>query len=128
VILIVLSFTIINLSSAIGAQVNTLSDYGLDSKDSRKKPLVQALARFGYNRLKNVLIVEFVATLTLVVVFMLVKTNPMLLLMWVVGISLGSLYSAPPLRIKTRSWLAPVTLILVLSIFPILFAYLTFTS
>jgi len=128
VILIGLSFTIINLSSAIGAQVNTLSDYGLDSKDIRKKPLVQALDRFGYNRLKNVLIVEFVVTLTLVVVFMLVKANPTLLLMWVVGISLGSLYSAPPLRIKARSWLAPVTLILVLAIFPILFAYLTFTS
>jgi hypothetical protein len=30
IILIILSFSIINLSSAIGAQINTLSDYELD--------------------------------------------------------------------------------------------------
>jgi 4-hydroxybenzoate polyprenyltransferase len=51
-----------------------------------------------------------------------------LLLLWIVGISLGCLYSAPPFRIKSRSWLAPVTLILVLAVFPILFAYFTFAS
>ncbi|MDH5664451.1 MAG: hypothetical protein OEY90_08295, partial [Candidatus Bathyarchaeota archaeon] len=59
VILVVLSFTIINLSSAIGAQANTISDYELDSRDYRKKQLVQALDSFGYNWLKKVLIVEF---------------------------------------------------------------------
>jgi len=47
VLLIVLSFTIINLSSAIGAQANTISDYELDSKDYRKKELVQAYDDFG---------------------------------------------------------------------------------
>ena len=128
VTLVVLSFTIINLSSAIGAQANTISDYTLDSKDDRKKKLVQALDSFGHTRLKQVLVVEFAATLALVVVFMLAKANPALLLLWVVGISLGCLYSARPLRIKSRSWLAPVTLILVLAVFPILFAYFTFTS
>jgi len=128
IILVVLSFTIINLSSAIGAQVNTISDYELDSKDERKKELVQALDRFGQNRLKQVLIVEFAVTLALVVLFMLVKAKPALLFLWIVGISLGCLYSAPPLRIKSRSWLASVTLILVLAVFPVLFAYLTFTS
>jgi len=127
-ILVVLSFTIINLSSAIGAQANTISDYELDSRDDRKKELVQAFDSFGHTRLKQLLIVEFVATLALVVVFMLAKAKPALLLLWVVGISLGGLYSAPPLRIKSRSWLAPVTLILVLAVFPIFFAYFTFTS
>lgn len=83
---------------------------------------------FGHNHLKQVLIVEFGVTLALVVVFMLAKVNPTLLLLWIVGISLGYLYSAPPLRIKSRSWLAPVTLILVLAVFPILFAYFSFTS
>jgi len=128
IILVVLSFTIINLSSAIGAQANTISDYELDLKDERKKELIQALDRFGHNRLKQVLIVEFAVTLALVVVFMLAKAKPTLLLLWIVGISLGCLYSAPPLRIKSRSWLAPVTLILVLAVFPILFAYFSFTS
>jgi 4-hydroxybenzoate polyprenyltransferase len=128
IILIVLSFTVINLSSAIGAQANTISDYELDSRDERKEKLVEALDRFGPNRLKQVLIVEFAVTLALVVVFMLVKAQPALLLLWIVGISLGCLYSAPPFRIKSRSWLAPVTLILVLAVFPILFAYFTFAS
>jgi len=124
----VLSFTIINLSSAIGAQANTLFDYELDSKDYRKKQLVQALDSFGYDKLKKVLIIEFLITLALVVIFMFDTVKPVLLFMWVVGISLGYLYSAPPLRIKAKSWLAPVTLILVLAIFPVLFSYLTFTS
>jgi 4-hydroxybenzoate polyprenyltransferase len=124
----VVSFAIINLSSAIGAQANTISDYELDSKDVRKKELVEALHRFGQQRLKRVLIVEFAVTLVLIILFVLVKAEPVLLLLWIVGISLGYLYSSPPLRIKSRSWLAPVTLMLVLAVFPILFAYLTFTS
>jgi len=48
--------------------------------------------------------------------------------MWIIGISLGWIYSAPPIRLKARSWLAPVSLILVLGIFPVLFAYFTFTT
>ena len=127
-ILLILSFTIINLSSAIGAQINTLSDYELDSRDDRKKELVQALDRFGHNRLKQVLIVEFIVTLILVIAFIFVQAKPILLLFWIIGISLGYFYSAPPLRIKSKSWLAPVTLIMVLAVFPILFAYYTFTS
>jgi len=128
IILMVLSFTIINLSSAIGAQANTISDHELDSRDYRKKELVQALDSFGLNRLKKVLVFELVITLALVVVFMLTKAKPGLLLTWAVGISLGCLYSFPPLRIKSRSWLAPVTLILVLAVFPVLFAYFTFST
>lgn len=128
IVSIVLSFTVINLSSAIGAQANTISDYELDSKDDRKLELVQAFDSFGRTRLKYVLILEFAATLVLVSVFVLMKANPLLLLLWIVGISLGYLYSAPPLRMKSRSWLAPVTLILVLAVFPILFAYFTFTT
>ena len=46
----------------------------------------------------------------------------------IIGISLGWIYSAPPIRLKARSWLAPVSLILVLGIFPVLFAYFTFTT
>ena len=128
VVRIVLSFVIINLSSAIGAQANTLFDRELDSKDDRKKQLVEAMASFGANRLKELLTIEFALTLILVFLFMLIQQKPILLLMWIVGISLGYFYSAPPFRIKSRSWLAPVTLILVLAIFPVLFAYYTFTS
>ena len=126
-ILIVLSFSIINLSSAIGAQANTLSDYELDLKDERKKELVQALDSFGHKKVKTVLIIEFCLTLVLVSIFMLIEQKPILLPLWIMGISLGVAYSAPPFRLKSRSWVAPVSLILVLAIFPVLFAFYTFT-
>lgn len=127
-LLIVLSFAIINLSSAIGAQANTLSDRELDSKDERKKRLVEAMNSFGANRLKKVLAIEFALTLTLVLLFMLVQQKPILLVLWIVGISLGCAYSLLPTRLKSRNWLAPISLILVLAFFPVLFAYYTFTT
>jgi len=127
-ILIALSFTVINLSSAIGAQANTLSDYELDSNDDRKKTLVQAMNSFGQSRVKKVLAAEFLFTLILVCLSTLIQGKPILLLMWIAGISLGCAYSAPPLRLKSRSWLAPISLILVLAIFPVLFEYYTFAS
>ena len=127
-VLIVLSFTIVNGSSSIGAQINTLSDYELDLKDSRKKNLTDAVDTFGKKRIKILFSVEFVITLALVILFIYVNNNPWLLLMWIIGISLGWIYSASPIRLKARSWLAPVSLILVLGIFPVLFAYFTFTT
>jgi 4-hydroxybenzoate polyprenyltransferase len=127
-VLVALAFTIINLSSAIGAQVNTISDYELDTKDDRKKQLVQAMDGFGRSRLKFLLIVEFLFCLVLAFLFMFVQGKPILLIMWLTGISLGSAYSASPFRIKARSWLAPVTLILVLAVLPVMFAYYTFAS
>jgi len=128
VVMIILSFAIINVSSAIGAQANTLSDRELDSKDERKKQLVEATKSFGANRLKKVLIAEFALTLILVFLFMLIQQKPILLLLWIVGICLGCAYSLPPMRLKSRSWLAPISLILVLAVFPVLFAYYTFTT
>lgn len=127
-VMIVLSFAIINVSSAIGAQANTLSDRDLDSKDARKEQLVEAMNALGTDRLKGVLIVEFALTLILVFLFMMVQQRPLLLLLWIVGISLGCAYSLPPIRLKSRSWLAPISLILVLAVFPVLFAYYTFTT
>ncbi len=127
-VLIVLSFTIINGSSAIGAQINTLSDYELDLKDPRKNNLIKAVDMLGKKLIKTFISLEFIITLALVIFFIYVNNNLWLLLMWIIGISLGWIYSAPPIRLKARSWLAPVSLILVLGIFPVLFAYLTFTT
>ena len=127
-VLVILSFAIINLSSAIGAQANTLSDRELDSKDARKKRLVEETNSFGADRLKKVLIAEFILTLTLVSIFMYLQQRPILLLLWIGGISLGCAYSLPPARLKSRNWLAPVSLILVLAFFPVLFAYFSFTN
>ncbi|UCE96929.1 MAG: UbiA family prenyltransferase [Candidatus Bathyarchaeota archaeon] len=127
VILIVLSFSIINLSSAIGAQANTLSDYELDLKDPRKKELVQALDSFGYRKVQIILIIEFCLALVLVSIFMVMQQKSILLPLWIAGISLGVMYSASPLRLKSRSWVAPISLIFALAVFPVLFAFYTFT-
>ena len=126
-ILMALSFLIINISSTIGAQTNTLSDYELDLKDDRKKGLVQALDSFGHKKVKIVLIIEFLVTLVLVSILMIIHQKWILLPMWIVGISLGVLYSSPPLRLKAKSWISPVSQMLVLAIFPVLFAFYTFT-
>ncbi|MCJ7633548.1 prenyltransferase, partial [Candidatus Bathyarchaeota archaeon] len=103
------------------------SDYELDLKDERKKELVTALDSFGHKNVKTILILEFILTLILVTVFMLIQQKLILLPLWILGISLGIAYSAPPLRLKARPWIAPVSLILVLAIFPVLFAFYTFT-
>ena len=65
-LLIFLAFAVINLSSAIGAQVNTISDYKLDSQDPRKRYLVEAMDSFGQKRLKWIIAVEFLFALGLV--------------------------------------------------------------
>ena len=128
VALVVFSFTIINLSSAIGAQANTLSDRELDAKDERKKQLGEAMNEFGAGRLKKVMFAEGALALLIVFVFILMLQKPVLLILWIVGISLGCAYSLLPTRLKSRSWLAPVSLILVLAVFPVLFAYYSFIN
>jgi len=128
VVLIILSFTVINVSSAIGAQANTLSDRELDSRDERKKQLVEATNSFGTKRLKLVLVIEFALNLILVFLLVSIQQKPILLLLWIAGIGLGCAYSLSPIRLKSRGWLAPVSLILVLAVFPVLFAYYTFTT
>ncbi len=125
---LILTFAIVNLSSAIGAQVNTLSDYALDSQDSRKKSLLAALNKFGQMRLKYILAIEFLIAAALSILLAAIVGKPVLLILWLLGISLGCSYSAPPLRLKSRSWLAFVSLVLVLSILPTFFIYYTFTS
>ncbi len=128
IISVFISFLVINLSSLIGAQANTLYDYKLDLKDERKKELVQALDAFGHNRVRDIIILEVLATLLLVLALTLYLQKPLLLALWIIGISLGLAFSAPPLRLKARFWIGPVSQMLVLAIFPIFFAYYSLTS
>jgi 4-hydroxybenzoate polyprenyltransferase len=125
---VVLSFLIINLSSIIGAQVNTLYDYRLDLEDERKKELVQALESFGHKQVRNIMILEICLTLVLVSTLAFYHQEAILLALWIVGISLGIAFSAPPLRLKARFWIGPICQMLVLAVFPVLFAYYAFTS
>ncbi len=128
VISVLISFLVINLSSLVGAQANTLYDYQLDLKDERKKELTQALDAFGHKRVRNVIILEIFLTLVLVLALTLYLQKPPLLALWAIGISLGVAFSAPPMRLKARFWIGPITQMLVLAIFPILFAYYSLTS
>ena len=123
-----LVFVIVTLVAAFGAQVNTMSDYELDLRDSRKKELVKAMGSFGEGRLKGVMIIELLLSLAFMLILLQVQGKPALLLIWIGGVFLAYAYSAPPLRLKARSWLAVVAMLIVLSILPVSFVYHTFAS
>jgi len=127
-ILVSLCFFVLTFVSAVGAQTNTLSDYELDCTDPSKKRLVEALDSLGPKRLKSIMIAEFMLSLPIISVLLLIQPKPILLLLWVVGNTLSHVYSMPPLRLKSKSWLAMISLFVVLSILPITFTYYTFTS
>jgi len=125
-LLVALSFGIITVVSAYGAQLNTLSDYELDSRDKRKQHLTGAMDLLGRRIVKSAVVVEFLISLVLIALLLQVQWKPALLVMWIAGFFLGYAYSSRPLRLKARSWLALVSLFLVLCFLPILFVYYTF--
>ena len=128
VLLLVLSFCTITVVSAFGAQLNSLSDYDLDTRDSTKKHLVKAMDTIGQKTVKQAVIVEFILAAIFVSLLMLLTLKPVLLFLWAAGFFLGYAYSVPPLRLKARSWLALVSLVLVLCFLPLLFVAFAFTS
>lgn len=125
-LLVALSFGIITVVSAYGAQLNTLSDYELDLRDKRKQHLTGAMGLLGRKIVKSAVVVEFLISLVLIALLLQVQWKPALLVMWIAGFFLGYAYSSRPLRLKARSWLALVSLFLVLCFLPILFVYYTF--
>jgi 4-hydroxybenzoate polyprenyltransferase len=125
---VVLVFAIISLVAAVAAQVNTLADYELDITDSRKKELVEAMKSVGRSKVKTLVVIELLLSLTFIILLWLLDEKPLLLFMWAVAVFLAYAYSSPPLRLKSRSWLAVFTLIIVLSILPVSFVYRAFTS
>ena len=125
-LLVPLSFGIITVVSAYGAQLNTLSDYELDSRDKRKQHLTGAMDLLGRKIVKSAVVVEFLISLVLIALLLQVQWKPALLVMWIAGFFLGYAYSSRPLRLKARSWLALVSLFLALCFLPILFVYYTF--
>jgi len=124
----ILVFSVITLVSAVAAQVNTMSDYELDQKDSTKRKLVQAMSTLGRDRVKSIVVTEILLSLALILVLLLIRGNPVLLPMWMAAVLLAYSYSAPPAILKSRSWLAPVTLLIVLSILPVSFVFYSLTS
>jgi 4-hydroxybenzoate polyprenyltransferase len=123
-----LVFAIIMLSSLIGLQLNTMFDRDLDCSDERKAKLVQAFGSLRRDRLKLLVVIETLLAVLFVFLLVLDTGKLALLFMWIVGIFLAYAYSAPPLRLKSRSWLAFVALLLSICVLPLLFAFYTFAS
>lgn len=123
-----LAFAVITLVAAFAAQINTLSDYELDLKDESKKELVQAMGQLGPKKVKIAMLAELSASLVLLLVLYLLQGKIALLLMWMAAVFFAYSYSAPPLRLKSQSWFAAITLVIVLSILPVTFVTYVFTT
>jgi len=128
IIPLALAFAVITLVAAFAAQINTLSDYELDLKDESKKELVQAMSQLGPKKVKIAMLAELSASLVLLLVLYLLQGKIALLLMWMAAVFFAYSYSAPPLRLKSRSWFAVITLVIVLSILPVTFVTYVFTT
>jgi 4-hydroxybenzoate polyprenyltransferase len=128
IIPLALAFAVITLVAAFAAQINTLSDYELDLKDESKKELVQAMSQLGPKKVKIAMLAELSSSLILLLVLYLIQGKIVLLLMWMAAVFFAYSYSAPPLRLKSRSWFAVITLVIVLSILPVTFVTYVFTT
>ncbi len=106
--------------------MNTLSDYELDLRDKRKKHLTWAMDRLGRRKVKAFIVAEFL--LSLFPLYFLVQIGGKLppIFLWIFGTFLAYAYSMPPIRLKKRSWMQMIAIILVLSVFPMLFVFYTF--
>lgn len=125
---LVLAFVVLTLVAAFAAQINTLSDHELDLKDETKEGLVQAMSQIGTKKVKIAMIAELSLSLFLLLLLYLIQGKIALLLMWAAAVFLAYSYSAPPLRLKSRSWFAVITLVIVLSILPVTFVTYVFTT
>src|SRR4030066_1150016 len=128
VVPLILSFAVITLVASFAAHVNTISDYELDLKDETKGKLVQAMSQMGRKKLKLFMILELSLSLALLLFLRLLEAKPVLLFMWIIAVFLAYAYSALPLRFKSRSFLAVITLMIVLSILPVTFVTYVFTT
>jgi 4-hydroxybenzoate polyprenyltransferase len=125
---LVLAFSVISLVAAYAAQINSLSDYELDLKDETKKRLVEAMAKFNKGKLKAAMVAEIGLSLFIVLLLVWLESKPAMVLLWGTAVFFAHSYSAKPLRLKSRGILAPITLMLVLSILPVAFVTYAFTA
>ncbi len=123
-----LAFLVTTLVAAYAAQINSLADYELDHKDPTKKDLTAAMNQLNRRKLKAVMFTELALSLALLAVLIMLQGKIALLIPWIAAVFLAHTYSAPPLRLKARGILAPITLLFVLSILPVTFVAYTFTT
>jgi 4-hydroxybenzoate polyprenyltransferase len=128
VIPLALAFITITLVAAFAAHINTLSDYDLDHRDETKKKLVEAMERLGTRKLKQFMALELSLSLLTLLLLVAIQAKPALLLLWGAAVFLAFAYSSQPLRLKSHSYLAVITLMVVLSILPVTFVTYVFTT
>lgn len=109
------------LSLIIGAQINCVSDYGLDHGYKGKFP--RAIDTLGRQTIVRSIFVEIILASAIVVWLAIDLSRYQLLAFWVVGLTLAITYSLEPLRFKKRGMLNVLTLSLVLYGLPALFIY-----
>ena len=127
-VLALLCFGTITFASALGAQLNSMADRALDRTEPNKSRLVKNMDSLGMPVLRRAMWVELAIGLALLLLFSMLRPQPLLIALWVFGVLLAWAYSCPPLRLKSRAWLAMLALFLVLSVVPLLFVYGTFSS
>jgi 4-hydroxybenzoate polyprenyltransferase len=125
---LILAFAVISLVGAFAAHINTMTDYELDPKDDAKKDLVLAMTNVGKGKLKKLMILELTLSLILLLALTFMEGKLAFVFMWVAAVFLAYAYSAAPLRFKSRSLAALITLMIVLSILPVTFVAYVFTS
>lgn len=124
---LILAFVVISLVGAFAAHINTMADYELDQKDETKKDLVLAMTNVGKSKLKKLMIFELTLSLMLLLLLTFMEGKLAFVFMWAAAVFLAYAYSAAPLRFKSRSLAAPITLMIVLSILPVTFVAYVFT-
>jgi len=128
IIPIILAFSTITLVAAYAAQINTLCDYEQDIKDQTKQDLVAAISQYNSRKLRIIMISELSLSLVSLFLLILLEGKPLMLVLWAAAVFLAFAYSSPPLRLKARGILAPISLVLVLSILPVTFVAYSFTN
>ena len=128
VVPLLLAFATITLVAAFAAHINTLSDYDSDVKDETKKKLVETMDKLGAPKLKRFMALELSLSLLPLLLLVAIQAKPALIFFWLAGVFFAFAYSAPPLRLKSHSFLAVITLMIVLSILPVTFVTYVFTT
>ena len=125
-VLFLASATVLVLSYLQGVHINMLSDYAIDRNYKRFLP--DAIDTLGRNTFKAIFLIECIAAFFLVLFLSILLRRVVLLVLWLIGVSIGLAYSLEPLRLKRNPVLNSTSLILVLCIFPMVWVYFIFAS
>ncbi len=106
----------------IGSQINNISDYNADEKF--KSYISDSIDYFGVKKVKWMIIIETLIVSVLTIGMSVIRKQPMLMILWLLGLFFAYAYSMKPFNFKSRTVMNPITLALVLYLVPMLFSYL----